>query len=212
MATSLTKMTRIPSSCNNKWRSGNVYSIHMYMNCSDGYQNHHIHKFTGSKEECTLLITLFKKFDKIMQLHNIKEESFIFESKIKFKNKNQRIFFKLCRYVRTRTLKKILVKMVDLIDNGVKPYNAILLAHYSSGGSSIRNSMDVVPVNNRLNHFYTYRSWNQFIDKLNTNGYINNLFKPVSKNKLTISTIKLMVSKSEKYAELQRNLLIPRIK
>lgn len=200
------------------------YIIKKYMDCGDSYYGYNHYKFEGTKNECATLIKLFKKFNRILELRDITQTSFVFEAinGTCNKSKTNKFFFKLCRYVRERLTLDILYKMNNLIDNNIKPYNAILLAHYITKGNvkygSYTSSMDIViGITSTYNYYYTFRNWEQFIERMKlTLSYsnINQIYKHKGSNSNTRKKIHSLITSNNKddYKKLQRMLLLTRSK
>lgn len=190
------------------------YEISNYMSCGNTYHDNPIHKFSGTNAECNLLIPIFKHFTRVVKIHSTKNSEFVFEAIAGNKPKVQKIFFKLCRYVRNEDTRRVLKSILDLINNGVKPYNALLLGHYSVHSmNSLKSSMDIV-YPSRVHH--TFRNWNQFIARLNLSQarlYINSTYlkKASYNNNSDLIMVKDML-KHKQYPKLQRMLLVPKSK
>jgi hypothetical protein len=199
-----------------------TYRISCYMECGDGYHDHPMHMFKSANTVSVLkLLKLFKLLDRLVKVSYITENSFVFQAINGNKVKMQKVFFKLCRYVRNADLNSVLDKMITLIEQGVKPYNAIMLAHLLANRDiACRSSMDIVNPNMYDNRtfrvYHTYRSWNQFLYVCNlrqSQRYIENTYTKMAVNKaIKRSVIVDMLKDPTKVLELQRMLLISRRK
>lgn len=98
------------------------------LNCGDYYKEGLKHKFYSDDEkDVKLLIDIIRRFRFGTIITNITKTSFEFESK----TENEQIFFfRICRYVRTLQIKKVLEDTIIINKSGVKIQNAFLLAHY----------------------------------------------------------------------------------
>jgi len=98
------------------------------LSCGNGYKEGLKHRFYSiDVTDIPLLINIIRRFRFGTVITNINKNSFEFESK----TENEQIFFfRICRYVRTSNIKKILQDTVMINKSGVKIQNAFLLAHY----------------------------------------------------------------------------------
>jgi hypothetical protein len=101
------------------------------MNCGNGYKNGTKHMFYSTDEsDITLLINIIRRFKAKVIITNITKNSFEFESSHELL---QIFFFRICRYVRSSAIKKILENTIMINKSGVTIQNAFLLAHYYTG-------------------------------------------------------------------------------
>ena len=119
------------------------YILNQYLKCGDSYKNGTKHLFYSDDPTDHILIKeIFKRFKLPVVITNVKKESFEFESS----NEILQIFlFRLCRYVRQVSIKKILEDTIIINKVGVTIHNAFLLAHYNNMSCSYYNeTMDIV--------------------------------------------------------------------
>lgn len=118
------------------------------MNCANYYKEGLRHKFESTdSSDIELLIKVIKRFRLDVKIENITKNSFEFESS----NMQIQIFiFRICRYVRNKTVKQILLDTLEISKTGIKFQNAFLLAHYKQYnvnyhvGINYRIDMDIV--------------------------------------------------------------------
>ena len=98
------------------------------LNCGNYYKEGLKHEFySNDNSDIILLISIIKRFKFGTIITKITKNSFEFESK----TENEQIFFfRICRYVRTEIIKKVLKDTIIINKSGVKIQNAFLLAHY----------------------------------------------------------------------------------
>lgn len=98
------------------------------LGCGNRYKEGLKHKFYSDDNlDITLLINIIRRFKFKTIITNITKNSFEFESE----TENEQIFFfRICRYVRTEIIKKVLKDTIIINKSGVKIQNAFLLAHY----------------------------------------------------------------------------------
>lgn len=96
--------------------------------CGNYYKEGLKHRFySDDVTDISLLISIIRRFKFGTVITNITKNSFDFESK----TENEQIFFfRICRYVRTQNIKKVLEDTIMINKSGVKIQNAFLLAHY----------------------------------------------------------------------------------
>ena len=98
------------------------------MSCGNGYKEGLLHRFeTYDSEDVSLLIDIIKRFRFKTIITNVTDNSFEFENKIE---SVQVFFFRICRYTRTKDIRKILEDTIMMNKLGVTIQNAFLLAHY----------------------------------------------------------------------------------
>lgn len=165
-----------------------VYEIKRSMGCSDKYKNAYVHEFQADVRDVELMEFIIKSLKGEVLSFKLKsgKKSIIFKmAHIRL----QGLVFKLCRYVRSVDTKAILLLIKSLIENNIKPYNAIPLAHMATTKTmfkgSYTRSMDAILVlyDNR-NTVRGYRSWNEFmteIKKINV-GYIHMIYTAKQKS------------------------------
>ena len=98
------------------------------LGCGNRYKEGLKHEFySDDNSDITLLINIIRRFKFKTIITNITKNSFEFESE----TENEQIFFfRICRYVRTEIIKKVLKDTIIINKSGVKIQNAFLLAHY----------------------------------------------------------------------------------
>lgn len=179
-----------------------VYTIARSMRCGDRYKKGQTHLFNGdNKEQTDLLIFIFKKLKIKIEILNDTQFTFTTGSE-----RYQIMMFRLCRYVRHVDVYKILISIKELIESGIKPYNAILLAHYiNRNNGNYANGMDVV-TNHAVSSHYTFRSWNEFINNVyKSENTTSTIYYRSNFNNVKIQFIKSLIDKGE-YKEVQRLL------
>jgi hypothetical protein len=114
------------------------YNIESY-GCGDSYKNGLKHKFEShDKSDVILLIDIIKRFRLGTVITNITEKSFEFENTTE---RRQIFCFRLCRFVRTASIKKILENIILINKSGVRIQNAFILGHYYSHVNSLHNNI-----------------------------------------------------------------------
>lgn len=140
----------------NPYRKGNFGKFDFtQMNCANYYKEGLRHKFESTdSSDIELLIKVIKRFRLDVKIENITKNSFEFESP----NMQIQIFiFRICRYVRNKIVKQILLDTLEISKTGIKFQNAFLLAHYKQYnanyyiGNNYNVEMDIIydnPSNN----------------------------------------------------------------
>jgi hypothetical protein len=150
------------------------------LTCGNNYKEGIKHKFYSDDEtDIILLINIIRRFRFGTIITEIKKNSFEFENK----TENQQIFFfRICRYVRTIAIKKILEDTILINKSGVKIQNAFLLAHYYNykNNSLIPN---IAYYSAGMDGFYDSSS--------NSSITLNKPYKLLKDFKLNFNTIKL---------------------
>lgn len=125
MSKYLTKLKVGPSNVTNTL---NVKFNFTNMNCANSYKEGLKHKFeTNDSTDVSLLIDIIKRFRFKTIITNVTDKSFEFENNLE---SVQIFFFRICRYTRTKDIRKILEDTVMINKSGVTIQNAFLLAHY----------------------------------------------------------------------------------
>lgn len=145
------------------------YPITTGMNCGDGFKDGLVHEFYGTTIEVKLLMFIMKALE--IKLTRLESRRFRFEAD---NRKIQKMMFKLCRYVRSTEITKFLKVMRRMIRKGVKPHNALLLAHYSRATrpNYFTSSMDLLAIYSTRLGFKTRAEWISRCNVLNNiNGH-----------------------------------------
>lgn len=157
------------------------YTLNGGICCGDSYKNGKSHKFVGSEKQVEILINIINRFKlPDIILSEIEKTSFIFSSK---NNRQQVFIFRLCRYIRTNNLTKILETTIELNSkNKLAIYHSFVLAHYIQALSEKRqlpvyylSGMDLVFMQNRSISF-SFKTHNEFIEYLNKCIYFQYIF------------------------------------
>jgi len=164
------------------------------MSCGNGYKEGLKHLFYSDDEtDISLLIKIIKKFRFKTKITNVRKNSFEFESEFETQ---QIFFFRICRYVRYKNIKKILEDTLIMNKEGVKIQNAFLLSHYyNSKEYDFNNLQTIIPYYNiSMDGFYdpsgyspkiylnkpykTLKSFKNIFGEyhMKTNGLYNNIF------------------------------------
>jgi len=124
----LTKLKAGTSSRGSQYLNSSYNCSGVSLNCGNYYKEGLKHRFYSiDVTDIPLLINIIRRFRFGTVITNINKNSFEFESK----TENEQIFFfRICRYVRTSNIKKILEDTIIINKSGVKIQNAFLLAHY----------------------------------------------------------------------------------
>jgi hypothetical protein len=150
------------------------------MSCGDSYKNGKSHKFVGTKTQVEVLLEVIKRFKlPDIVLSDIEETSFVFSSK----NLKQQVFtFRLCRYIRSNNLTKILKTTIELNSkNKLAIYHSFVLAHHIQALFEKKavpmyyvSGMDLVYMcNNCINFsFKTYEEFLKYLNKCEAYSYI----------------------------------------
>ncbi len=128
MIKNLTKLKAGTSSRSFQYLNSPYNCSGVSLNCGNYYKEGLKHKFYSDDiTDIILLIDIIRRFRFGTIITNITKNSFEFESD----TENEQIFFfRICRYVRTSNIKKILEDTIMINKSGVKIQNAFLLAHY----------------------------------------------------------------------------------
>lgn len=186
-------LTKLKNTNNNYINTLEVrYNIESY-GCGDSYKNGLKHKFEShDKSDITLLIDIIRRFRLGTIITNITEKSFEFENTTE---RRQIFCFRLCRFVRTNLIKKILENIILINKSGVRIQNAFILGHYYSHVNSL---------NNNIPYYYGPRDM-LYCPKLNNDVIINGLNKPYKTLKkciLNIDSKEIYYSNIFKYSEI----------
>ena len=155
-----------------------VYPLNAALTCANTYHDGKAHMLKDVKTE---------RIDKLLQLINalnltsvevIDENSFKFESK---NARKHRFIFKLCRYVRSESIFKIIETAIEAMEQGVKPYNAILIGHYIDEPKYYVNHMDIINKASWRIGFITkgYKTEKEFIARFTGGRMINSIFTSI---------------------------------
>jgi len=114
------------------------YNVEIF-GCGDGYKQGLKHRFESHDEsDIILLIDIIRRFRLGTIITNITKNSFEF----KHDSLRKQIFcFRICRFVRTQSIKKILENVILINKAGVRIQNAFVLAHYYSHINSLHNNI-----------------------------------------------------------------------
>ncbi len=135
-----------------KHPSSSAYNTYEFsqvsLKCGNTYHDGKKHSFVGERVEVLLLMFIMRALN--IKLERLAPNEFSFEAP---NHILQRMMFKLCRYTRSENHYKILTVMRKMIKAGVKPYNAIMLAHfiYPIPPKEYTNRMDIVYYYNFIN-------------------------------------------------------------
>jgi hypothetical protein len=168
---------------NNKNYSENTlnvrYNIESY-GCGDGYKSGLKHRFySKDKLDVILLIDIIRRFRLGTVITNITENSFKFENTTERK---QIFCFRICRFVRTTNIRKILENIILINKSGVRIQNAFILGHYYTHVDSLHNNIP---------YYYGSRDI-LYCPRTNSSGKeFNSLNKPYKTLKECISNIDL---------------------
>lgn len=180
------------------------YSIYSDMRCGSYYHSGTNHRFVGKKEDVEILVYIFKKLK--AKITNETEESFIFSHKVE---RIHRQLFKICRYVRNKSTYQILNTMKKAIEAGVKPYNAIVIAHYCNESfTDYMSSMDIIPrgyFSKARCGFTSFKKWYSKGEE-EPNCSINNYYKAMDNPVLNNTKLEKLVQTGE-YKKAQSLIL-----
>lgn len=169
------------------------YNIERY-GCGDGYKSGLKHRFySKDKLDVILLINIIRRFRLGTVITNITENSFEFENTTE---RRQIFCFRICRFVRTTQIRKILENIILINKSGVRIQNAFILGHYYTHVNSLHNNIP---------YYYGPRDM-LYCPKLTINGkIINGLNKPYKTLKeciLNIDSKEIYYSNIFKYSEI----------
>ncbi len=152
----LTKLKAGTSSRGSQYLNSSYNCSGVSLNCGNYYKEGLKHRFYSiDVTDIPLLINIIRRFRFGTVITNINKNSFEFESK----TENEQIFFfRICRYVRTSNIRKILEDTVMINKSGVKIQNAFLLAHYYNYKSGY--CMNISYYNMGFDPFYDASSGN----------------------------------------------------
>lgn len=170
MSKYLTKLKKGTNNAAGSWNSSQLKIKFNFtsMSCANSYKEGIQHRFeTNDATDVKLLIDIIKRFKLDVKITNLTATSFEFESP----NQNIQIFFfRICRYTRATSLKKILTDTILINKAGVKIQNAFLIAHY----------YNYIGINTNIS-YYNYSMdgfWDPGVTYLNDAKYINSINKP----------------------------------